>query len=373
VKNTIVYLLHAHNFGYLPAQLAVVRKFVKNLSRIVLVVGPHGKDIHLSAGPQTILPGTAEKLGVELLEMADGFGGRFALRRVPRIIDYLLRHSCGEAERYALILHADAVPVKQIDVSAILFDHALSVAGLKYDTGPRVYTAWVAADSEDESIQQTSFRPGKVNTPGTIRIWPMDRVTPANIAKLGLPEGFKALDNVQNYGWEWCTCGILHLNNFTNTHMREKTQTVHPENALLKHKLSGLAAGLGITLEFDDQSATLIGVPVHRPQLYGPGGCVPFSDEKGAVTAETAPAELAIARWRRSKMALRTLDKANELLKTHCVGCKQYVAGAPCKACGCGIQGDEPELQDVLPAFSETEPILNTMMLTTEHCPLWKW
>ena len=139
-----VYLLHAHDFRFLPYQVQTIRRHLSECKRIIVVQGPFRPGWVRDSTVMLSHRG-ADALGVELLQIDTmPIGGAFA--RQPLIYDQLLGR-----EGVKLILHGDCIPDRDMMVAHLLEGH--KAAGRAHVENGRVilHYTWLLANGPTDT------------------------------------------------------------------------------------------------------------------------------------------------------------------------------------------------------------------------------
>jgi len=354
---TNIYTLLSHNCKMLQAQLVMLRKNITDLGRIFVVQGPYGQSNILSAGCKKILPETAEKLGVEIIEIGDDVGGMRLGYRVPKIITQMITHSLAQPERYAVILHGDCVPMLPTDPRVLLEEHDVATRGAAVDKGVRVWPTWFALDSESPNAQYIMLHGHWLHGDCSSKLWKAEQATSDNE---NLPDFLKKLTMLDDCVYEWCEPVWLHLN---------RLLAVPDEEIDLK--LSGLMSLIDEALPVGDPCIELTGqLPVHKPRMVGPMRMIPVT----AASPESNSIEQfqeAVQEWEKAGKPVRSYEEIDFIYHECCLRCR-YFKHSNCTACSSRIRGDEPGLLNRMDNPNEL-PIINKITVATEHCPMWQW
>lgn len=354
MPNTIVYTLVSHNFGMLPAQVAALRKYVDDLSRIVVVQGPFGAHDAFSAGDRCLLDDTADELGVEIDELDGQFGGLSVRVRVRRLVDYAKTMALAAPERFAFVLHGDTFPRQQTNAVATLAGFSMALRGRSDGDRYDCFHTWAAFDTEDPAVQHSQIWRDGVKGSASYKLYPSSLV----------------YEKEEHFPLHLCEPSWLHLG---RGHILTADET--------QQRLRIASKSVGMELPYRDPSVCIDGpLPLFPPKTrFRESGKTMHIRRKSRRTATMSPEQrqreiyiVAIQRWVDKGGPLRDDEATDMIYEKLCQPCSKCVQGA-CAGCGCGLQGDEEGLRTVLSAFDEACPIRNKIKLATEHCPLWRW
>ncbi len=353
--NTIIYTLVSHNFGMLPAQIAMIRKYVDDLSRIVVVQGPFGAHDAFSAGNRCLLDDAADKLGVEIEEL-ETLGGGVPIRiRVRRLVNHIKVLATAQPERFAFVLHGDTLPCRQTNAVAALAGFSMALRGRSDGDRYDCFNTWVAFDTEDPAIQQSQIWRDGIKGPASFKLYP---------SKLEYAE------EAENRPFLQCAPSWIHLG---RGHLLTAEET--------ELRLGFASKIIGTELPYYDPSIELDGIlPLFPPKTrFRESGQAKRGRRGRRRTPEMTPEQrrhetylAAVRRWVGRGNPLRDDAATDMIYEKLCQPCSAYAQGA-CEGCGCGLQGDEEGLRAMLPAFDEAVPLRNKIRLSTEHCPRWRW
>ena len=376
MTNTVVYTLQSHDFGLLPAQLQMIRAHVQNLARIVVVQGPYGNDPMYSGGNRTLPPTAAAELGVETLELGEETGGLLWTAKIAAAIHMAKLAACDSAERFALVLHADAMPIRDISVSSLLPGKAMA-ASIQRTRGAELQVdhAWTAFDTEHGEAKRIQSLGGRLRQPSQCRTWPKAQVTRQSAEHMLRLQALADVIDLEQYEFELCGEWLLHLRG-----AQQRLET--PETVATK--LQVMAKALNLALEYTDHSIELTeGLRRFTPRPLGPMETTPFKKRRrsatrlqlpaAAVAADLPPFWGALDSWLQAGKPERGAEELDEIMSQNCDQCEYRTATNTCDACGCQIHGHEPALAPYFQDSDTENPLRNKARLATEHCPLWLW
>ncbi len=307
----ILYTLLSHDCRLLPYQVAMARKFLPDLTRIVAIVGPHPteqkRDDHgiRSAGALRLDPDAATRLGIETLDAPETLLGRLPGARLPALVAFAL----GQSTEDRICIHGDLLPVVPMTIDGLL--NGRGVAARVYPGTAWPTLTWVAVKA------------------GVVYQSPL-----VDFAGYGATR--RAEDRMED-----CEPGWLHVDKISISHWTAETL------AMFETKLA-IVAGMASDLTVD---------------AFDPCGFSERIPSSGSVLRTVAHGAAGIAK------AVVRIDRASDAdiaaRKAICAGCEHAVMRfgvfQQCKICGCAtaakIRNAKESCPLPVPKWTSVDPI----------------
>ena len=313
-----IYSLLSHTDIWLKTHIKYLRQNLPETNRIVIVQGPYGSFNPTSSGNIKLTQLSADKLGVELLEVPpDIAAGYMVAEKEKHIIKLIMEKIANQPEELALIIHGDCFPVSVMTSEQLLKDKL--IAGR--DWYGLVASTWLLFYKELANSKTLK----KLNR--LVYKWDVERPLSAERQQslsIKLPTDMIV---------EWCEPGWLHLNGMSageNPDILEKQK-------IFKDYLS---------LDNEKICEVLTNLPFHTPHVYTPEETkqAQLEDEEYKRPNSFPPITTRISNylesrkiWAAAGKPLRSQEKVNELFQI-CKNCIHYQTTTyACDICGCYI------------------------------------
>jgi len=130
-------------FRLLPAQVEICRRFIKDISRIVVLETPVGKFDFNSGGPYRLKRSVADDLEIEIVESTKAVLGYTRGERIARIFRWCVNFLIPQQkEDYALILSGDVLPLHPVSIDELLCGYQIATRGPVVENN--IIWCWIA-------------------------------------------------------------------------------------------------------------------------------------------------------------------------------------------------------------------------------------
>ena len=187
---TVIYIPLAREYRLLPLQVALCRKYVAELTRIVVVETLPGASWGDSGGPWQLKRSKAEELGVTVQSSPEYVCGHQPKERIRRTFQFMMREARKQPEDCVLILSGDVLPIRAINAEDLLAEMDLAFRS------PFAANTWTAIRREH---------------------WCENMLVSHNPHKDGPPLGFAWTAQKTEMGMELCDPGFLHVDKLAST------------------------------------------------------------------------------------------------------------------------------------------------------------